>query len=127
MDTYQTTLLLTNNTAKRYANTEIIIIVAPEGILYTYETTRPAILRKIPSKVDIIIKELNFLVNNFDIAGGIVIRAITRIIPTTFIRMTMLSAIMIYSIYSKSTVFIPFILAYSSSKRNDFQKIKKSL
>jgi hypothetical protein len=60
---------------------------------------------------------LKLYVINLDIAGGTVNRVITNIIPTTFIRITILNAIRINKKYSKKVVLTPLLLRNVSSNK----------
>ena len=67
-------------------------IVAPEGKLSTKERYNPAIVSAIHTKVEAIIMFFKSFMNCFPIAAGIVSRAMTKMIPTTFTRTTTLNA-----------------------------------
>ena len=60
-------------------------------------------------------------------AAGADKRAITKIIPTTLISATMLSAVKIKSKYSSRFTLMPFIFEKSESNKNAFQSLKNAI
>ena len=67
-------------------------IVAPDGRFSAKERHNPAIVIAIHTKIEAIINFFMLLVNCFTIEDGIVSRAMTKIMPTTFTRTTTLKA-----------------------------------